>query len=53
VAFSIFAITMVLQYKKVRRWKDYLAGEKTYMILSLGATSLLVLQVWSGTLRPG
>ena len=53
VAFNIFAITMVLQYKKVGRWKDYLAGEKTYMILSLVAKSLLAWQVWSGTLRPG
>jgi hypothetical protein len=52
VAFNIFAITMVLQYKQVGRWKDYLAGEKTYMILSLVAKSLLAWQVWSGTLRP-
>ena len=53
VAFNIFAITMVLQYRKVGRWKDYLVGEKTYMILSLVAKSLLAWQVWSGTLRPG
>ena len=53
VAFNIFAITMVLQYRKIGRWKDYLAGEKTYMILSLVAKTLLAWQVWSGTLRPG
>ncbi len=53
LAFNIFAITMVLQYKKIGRWKDYLAGEKTYMVLSLVAKSLLAWQVWSGTLRPG
>jgi hypothetical protein len=52
VAFNIFAITMVLQYRKVGRWRDYLYGEKTYMILSLVAKSLLAWQVWSGTLRP-
>jgi len=52
VAFNIFAITMVLQYRKVGRWSDYLYGEKTYMILSLVAKSLLAWQVWSGTLRP-
>jgi hypothetical protein len=52
VAFNIFAVTMVLQYGKVGRWKDYLAGEKTYMVLSLVAKSLLAWQVWSGTLRP-
>jgi hypothetical protein len=53
LAFNVFAITMVLQYKKIGRWKDYLAGEKTYMVLSLVAKSLLAWQVWSGTLRPG
>ncbi len=53
VAFNIFAITMILQYRKVGRWSDYLYGEKTYMILSLVAKSLLAWQVWSGTLRPG
>jgi len=52
VSFNIFAITMVLQYRKVGRWKDYLVGEKTYMILSLVAKTLLAWQVWSGTLRP-
>jgi len=52
VAFNIFAITMVLQYRKVGRWRDYLVGEKTYMVMSLVAKSLLAWQVWSGTLRP-
>jgi hypothetical protein len=52
VAFNIFAITMVLQYRKIGRWREYLYGEKTYMILSLVAKSLLAWQVWSGTLRP-
>jgi hypothetical protein len=53
VAFNIFAITMVLQYRKAGRWREYLYGEKTYMVLSLVAKSLLAWQVWSGTLRPG
>jgi hypothetical protein len=53
VAFNIFAITMVLQYRKIGRWSDYLYGEKTYMVLSLVAKTLLAWQVWSGTLRPG
>ena len=53
VAFNIFAITMVLQYRQIGRWREYLYGEKTYMILSLVAKSLLAWQVWSGTLRPG
>lgn len=52
VAFNIFAITMVLQYRRIGRWRDYLVGEKTYMVMSLVAKSLLAWQVWSGTLRP-
>jgi hypothetical protein len=43
---------MVLQYKKVWKWKDYLFGEKVYMILSLVAKSALAWQVFAGTLRP-
>jgi hypothetical protein len=53
VTFNIFAITMVLQFKQIGRWKDYLVGEKTYMVMSLVAKSLLAWQVFSGTLRPG
>jgi hypothetical protein len=52
VVFNIFAITMVLQYRRTGAWRDYLVGEKTYMVLSLVAKSLLAWQVWSGTLRP-
>jgi hypothetical protein len=53
VTFNIFAITMVLQYRRIGRWRDYLVGEKTYMVMSLVAKSLLAWQVFSGTLRPG
>ena len=52
ITFNVFAITMILQYRRVGRWRDYLYGEKTYMVLSLVAKSLLAWQVWSGTLRP-
>jgi hypothetical protein len=52
LAFNVFAITMILQYGKVGRWKDYLVGEKTYMFMSLFAKSLLAWQVFSGTLAP-
>lgn len=52
VFFSSFAINMVLQYKKVGPWKDYLYGERAYIILSLVAKSLLAWQVFGGTLRP-
>lgn len=50
--FNVFAINIVLQYKKVGKWRDYLYGEKMYIILSLVAKSLLAWQVWAGTLRP-
>ncbi len=53
VTFNVFAITMLLQYKKIGPWRDYLVGEKTYMVMSLVAKSLLAWQVFSGTLRPG
>jgi len=52
VFFSCFAVNMILQYKKIGPWKDYLYGERTYIILSLVAKSLLAWQVFGGTLRP-
>jgi hypothetical protein len=51
IFFNIFAVNMVLQYKKFRKWKDYLYGERFYIILSLVAKSLLAWQVFAGTLR--
>lgn len=52
IFFNCFAINQVLQYKKVAGWKDYLYGERVYIILSLVAKSLLAWQVFVGTLRP-
>lgn len=52
VFFNLFAINMVLQYKKVGKWKDYLYGERMYVILSLVAKSALAWQVFAGTLQP-
>jgi hypothetical protein len=52
VFFSIFAVNMVLQYKKVGPWKDYLFGERMYIVLSLLAKTALAWQIWIGTLRP-
>jgi hypothetical protein len=52
VFFNIFAINMFLQYKKVGPWKDYLFGERVYIILSLLAKTALAWQIWAGTLRP-
>lgn len=50
ILFNMFAINMVLQYKKVGRWKDYLYGEAMYILLSLVAKSALAWQVFGGTL---
>lgn len=50
--FNSFALTQWLQYKRVGRWRDYLAGERTYILLSLLAKSALAWQVFGGTLAP-
>jgi hypothetical protein len=46
VFFNCFAINMVLQYKKIGPWQDYLYGEKVYILLSLTAKALLAWQVF-------
>jgi hypothetical protein len=50
VFFNSFAVNMVLQYRQVGRWRDYLYGEYAYVFLSLTAKSLLAWQVFGGTL---
>jgi len=52
IFFSCFAVNMVLQYKKIGPWKNYLYGERAYIILSLVAKTLLAWQVFAGTLQP-
>ena len=46
VFFFSFALNMFLQYKKVGPWRDYLYGEKVYILLSLTAKALLAWQVF-------
>jgi hypothetical protein len=46
VFFNCFAVNMILQYKKVGPWRNYLFGEKIYIILSLTAKALLAWQVF-------
>lgn len=48
--FNSFAINMVLQYRQVGPWRNYLFGESAYILLSLVAKSALAWQVFSGTL---
>jgi hypothetical protein len=50
VLFNVFAVNMWLQYKQIGPWKDYLVGEKTYILLSLTAKALLAWQVFSAVL---
>lgn len=52
VFFNAFALNMILQYKKIGKWKDYLYGEKSYIVLSLVAKTVLAWQVFGGTLQP-
>jgi hypothetical protein len=47
--FNVFALNMVWQYRKKGRWKDYLFGERVYIILSLTAKSALAWLVFFGT----
>jgi hypothetical protein len=48
--FNVFAIVQFLQYRGRGRWADYLVGERTYIVLSLVAKSLLAWQIFAGTL---
>jgi len=52
VFFNIFAINMLLQYKQVGPWKNYLFGERVYIVLSLLAKTALAWMIWVGTLAP-
>jgi hypothetical protein len=52
VLFNIFAVNMVLQYKGIGKWKDYLYGERIYIILSFVAKSLLAWLVFVGIFAP-
>ena len=52
VMFNTFPVNMILQYKKVGKWKDYLYGERTYIVLSLVAKSILAWLVLFGAMQP-
>ncbi len=52
VAFNTFPVNMVLQYKKIGKWRDYLYGERVYIILSLLAKSILAWLVLFGAMQP-
>jgi hypothetical protein len=48
--FNCFAVNQVLQYRRTGRWADYLAGERTYVWLSLTAKSALAWQILANVL---
>jgi hypothetical protein len=50
VFFNVFALNMWMQYHRVGKWRDYLFGEKAYIVLSLTAKSLLAWWVFSAVL---
>jgi hypothetical protein len=52
IFFNCFAVNMILQYKKIGPWRDYLFGERAYIILSLTAKALLAWQVFFPVLMP-
>ncbi len=50
VFFFSFGLNQYLQYRSLGRWADYLFGEKTYLVLSLVAKSILAWQIFGGSL---
>lgn len=52
IAFNTFPVNMVLQYKGIGKFKDYLYGERGYIILSLVAKSILTWLVLFGAFQP-
>ena len=52
VLFFSFAVNQWLQYRRIGAWADYIRGEKTYLVLSLVAKSVLAWQIYGGSLSP-
>ena len=50
VFFNVFALNQWLQYRARGRWRNYLFGERVYILLSLTAKSALAWQIFAGTL---
>ena len=52
ILFFSFGLNQWLQYREIGRWADYAYGEKTYLVLSLVAKTLLAWQIFGGSLAP-
>lgn len=50
ILFNCFALVQYRQYRAKGKWANYLRGEKTYIILSFTAKSLLAWQIFAATL---
>ena len=50
VFFFSFGLNQWLQYRGIGRWRNYAFGEKTYLVLSLAAKSVLAWQIYGGSL---
>jgi hypothetical protein len=48
--FNCFAVNQWLQYRQIGRWRDYLVGERTYIVLSFVAKSALAWQIYANVL---
>lgn len=52
IAFNTFPVNMFLQYKGIGKFKNYLFGERGYIILSLVAKTILTWLVLFGAFQP-
>jgi hypothetical protein len=52
IAFNTFPVNMLLQYLGVGKFKDYLYGERGYIVLSLVAKTILTWLVLFGAFQP-
>lgn len=50
VFFFSFGVNQWLQYRGAGRWREYAFGEQAYLVLSLGAKSVLAWQIYGGSL---
>lgn len=52
IMFNTFSINMILQYAGIGKWKDYLYGERVYILLSFIAKTILAWLVFIGVFSP-
>ncbi len=50
--FNSFAFIQFKQYQAKGKWKNYLRGERAYIVLSFTAKAALAIQIFANTLIP-